>query len=108
MYEHYGREIEKSVFSEVIIESWLCVCRKDSGQDVNKAVPSRERSAMKPSLLRDEATISQLTERIEHFDHMNLREPLLRGIYGYGIERPSDIQQRAVKPCISGSFPDIS
>ncbi|CAF1483483.1 unnamed protein product, partial [Didymodactylos carnosus] len=33
---------------------------------------------------------------------MNLREPLLRGIYGYGFERPSAIQQRAIKPCISG------
>jgi len=33
---------------------------------------------------------------------MNLREPLLRGIYGYGFERPSAIQQRAIKPCILG------
>ncbi|CAF4051135.1 unnamed protein product [Rotaria sordida] len=33
---------------------------------------------------------------------MNLREPLLRGIYGYGLERPSDVQQRALSPCISG------
>ncbi|CAF1192819.1 unnamed protein product, partial [Didymodactylos carnosus] len=33
---------------------------------------------------------------------MNLREPLLRGIYGYGFERPSAIQQRAIKPFISG------
>ncbi|CAF2905510.1 unnamed protein product [Rotaria sp. Silwood2] len=33
---------------------------------------------------------------------MNLREPLLRAIYGYGLERPSDVQQRALKPCISG------
>jgi len=35
---------------------------------------------------------------------MNLREPLLRGIYGYGFERPSAIQQRAIKPCIMGAF----
>ena len=34
---------------------------------------------------------------------MNLREPLLRGIYGYGFERPSAIQQRAIKPCILGA-----
>ncbi|CAF2665870.1 unnamed protein product [Rotaria sp. Silwood2] len=33
---------------------------------------------------------------------MNLREPLLRGIYGFGFERPSAIQQRAIKPCILG------
>ncbi len=35
---------------------------------------------------------------------MNLHEPLLRGIYGYGFERPSKIQQRAIKPCILGKL----
>ena len=33
---------------------------------------------------------------------MNLRENLLRGIYGYGFEKPSAIQQRAIIPCIRG------
>ena len=32
---------------------------------------------------------------------MNLREELLRGIYAYGFERPSAIQQRAIMPIIS-------
>ena len=35
---------------------------------------------------------------------MNLREELLRGIYGYGFEKPSAIQQRAIAPCIKVSF----
>ncbi|CAF1189696.1 unnamed protein product [Adineta steineri] len=39
---------------------------------------------------------------VEKFDEMNLHEPLLRGIYGYGFEQPSAIQQRAIKPCILG------
>ena len=33
---------------------------------------------------------------------MNLKEDLLRGIYGYGFEKPSAIQQRAVKPILMG------
>ena len=33
---------------------------------------------------------------------MNLREDLLRGIYAYGFEKPSAIQQRAIIPCIRG------
>lgn len=33
---------------------------------------------------------------------MNLREALLRGIYAYGFEKPSLIQQRAIVPCIKG------
>jgi translation initiation factor 4A len=38
----------------------------------------------------------------ESFDEMNLREELLRGIYAYGFEKPSAIQQRAIMPCIEG------
>lgn len=38
----------------------------------------------------------------ETFDDMNLDPQLLRGIYGYGFEKPSTIQQRAIVPCIKG------
>lgn len=33
---------------------------------------------------------------------MGLREDLLRGIYAYGFEKPSAIQQRSIKPIIKG------
>ncbi|XP_014217092.1 eukaryotic initiation factor 4A-I isoform X1 [Copidosoma floridanum] len=39
---------------------------------------------------------------VENFDDMNLKENLLRGIYAYGFEKPSAIQQRAILPCIKG------
>lgn len=55
-----------------------------------------------PSMEPDGTIESNWTEVVEQFDQMNLREPLLRGIYGYGFERPSAIQQRAIKPCILG------
>jgi translation initiation factor 4A len=35
-----------------------------------------------------------------NFDDMELREELLRGIYAYGFEKPSAIQQRAIVPCL--------
>lgn len=41
-------------------------------------------------------------EVVDNFDDMNLREELLRGIYSYGFEKPSAIQQRAILPCIKG------
>uniref|UniRef100_A0A8B9L2Y5 RNA helicase n=1 Tax=Astyanax mexicanus TaxID=7994 RepID=A0A8B9L2Y5_ASTMX len=41
-------------------------------------------------------------EVVDSFDDMNLRENLLRGIYAYGFEKPSAIQQRAILPCIKG------
>ncbi len=39
----------------------------------------------------------------EDFDEMELREELLQGIYAYGLEKPSAIQQRAIVPCLIGS-----
>lgn len=36
------------------------------------------------------------------FDSLGLREELLRGIYSYGFEKPSAIQQRAIKPIVKG------
>eukprot|EP01034_Spumella_vulgaris_P024927 gene24927-31323_t len=36
------------------------------------------------------------------FDAMDLKEDLLRGIYAYGFEKPSAIQQRAIKPTLMG------
>lgn len=33
---------------------------------------------------------------------MGLKDQLLRGIFGYGFERPSAIQQRAIRPIIDG------
>ncbi|GAA6008969.1 hypothetical protein JCM10207_004046 [Rhodosporidiobolus poonsookiae] len=36
------------------------------------------------------------------FDALGLKEDLLRGIYAYGFEKPSAIQQRAIAPVIKG------
>merc|ERR1712088_920723 len=45
---------------------------------------------------------SNWDEVCENFDDMHLREELLRGIYAYGFEKPSAIQQRAIVPCVKG------
>jgi len=45
---------------------------------------------------------SNWDEICETFDDMELREPLLRGIYAYGFEKPSAIQQRAILPVLKG------
>ena len=34
--------------------------------------------------------------------NLNLKEHLLRGIFGYGFEKPSIIQQTAIRPVIDG------
>lgn len=38
----------------------------------------------------------------ESFDDYDLDEDLLRGIYSYGFEKPSAIQQRGIKPILDG------
>lgn len=54
-----------------------------------------------PAGLESEGMIeSNWNEVVDNFDDMNLKEELLRGIYAYGFERPSAIQQRAILPCI--------
>lgn len=39
---------------------------------------------------------------IDNFDNMGLNDKLLRGIYSYGFEKPSEIQSRSIKPFITG------
>lgn len=39
---------------------------------------------------------------VASFDKMGLKEDLLRGIYAYGFEKPSAIQQRAIAQIITG------
>jgi len=56
-----------------------------------------------PAGMAPDGTIeSNWEEVVDNFDDMNLREELLRGIYAYGFEKPSAIQQRAIIPCIKG------
>jgi hypothetical protein len=41
---------------------------------------------------------TEWNESSESFDQMNLHENLLRGIYAYGFEKPSAIQQKGIVP----------
>lgn len=45
---------------------------------------------------------SNYDEIVDSFDALNLHEGLLRGIYGFGFEKPSAIQQRGIKPILEG------
>merc|ERR1711934_107290 len=45
---------------------------------------------------------SNWNEACATFDEMNLKEDLLRGIYAYGFEKPSTIQQRGIVPIVRG------
>jgi superfamily II DNA/RNA helicase len=42
------------------------------------------------------------TDPCSTFDDMKLKPDLLKGVYAYGFEKPSAIQQRAIRPIIRG------
>lgn len=46
---------------------------------------------------------TNIKETIDSFDEMNLNENLLRGIYGYGFEKPSPIQQKSIHRILDGN-----
>lgn len=50
----------------------------------------------------DHEIVSNYEFLCDSFDRMNLKEGLLRGIFAYGFEKPSAIQQRAILPSIEG------
>ena len=42
-------------------------------------------------------------QSVDRFDEMGLKEEVLRGIYGYGFNKPSPIQQKGILPVIQGN-----
>jgi len=57
-------------------------------------------SVSKEDQLMKQEFESNFDEVVDNFDNMNLQEDLLRGIYAYGFEKPSAIQQRAILPML--------
>ncbi|GAB5361390.1 hypothetical protein AAMO2058_000709400 [Amorphochlora amoebiformis] len=51
---------------------------------------------------KEEKGETQWTKVAESFDDMGLKQNLLRGIYAYGFEKPSTIQQRGILPILAG------
>ena len=65
-------------------------------------IPLSKRRLAEDGAENGEMTITDWTEVHETFDSMNLHENLLRGIYAYGFEKPSAIQQRGIVPFTKG------
>ncbi|KPP71573.1 eukaryotic initiation factor 4A-III-like [Scleropages formosus] len=65
-------------------------------------VPVKKRLLKDEDMTKVEFETSEEVDVTPTFDTMGLREDLLRGIYAYGFEKPSAIQQRAIKQIIKG------
>ncbi|XP_043275766.1 eukaryotic initiation factor 4A-I [Venturia canescens] len=78
---------------------------EDQWQGESKNGPSENEESTydgPPGMEPDGVIESTWEEVVDNFDDMNLKEELLRGIYAYGFEKPSAIQQRAILPCVKG------
>ena len=65
-------------------------------------IPLRKKSDRQTDILLTGQIESNYDETTDSFDSMDLKAELLRGVYAYGFERPSAIQQRAIMPVIKG------
>ncbi|KAM7316594.1 hypothetical protein ACRRTK_024325 [Alexandromys fortis] len=63
---------------------------------------ARKRLLKEEDMTKVEFKTSEEVDVTPTFNTMVLREDLLRGIYAYGFEKPSAIQQRAIKQIIKG------
>ncbi|KAJ1154380.1 hypothetical protein NDU88_007132 [Pleurodeles waltl] len=69
---------------------------------LTSASSARKRLLKDEDMTKVEFETSEEVDVTPTFDTMGLREDLLRGIYAYGFEKPSAIQQRAIKQIIKG------
>lgn len=76
-----------------------------SGEDQNAARQNIDGEENKNEDDGEDAEVtfeSNWTQQVESFDDMGLKEDLLRGIYGFGFQEPSKIQEKGVLPVIQG------
>ena len=98
-----------------LVSSWNRIKSKEIGRDrvreksmaaaATASVVPANRGGRRNGAVDDEKLVFETTEGVEpimSFDQMGIKDDLLRGIYAYGFEKPSAIQQRAVLPIIQG------
>ncbi len=59
----------------------------------------------KPEKKEEQTVIYETSEDVkvvQSFEELGLRSELLKGIYAYGFEKPSAVQQRAILPILQG------
>ncbi|CAJ0921262.1 unnamed protein product [Ranitomeya imitator] len=108
--EEAAREGERDRGSAAEVTDWAILnaaipnmCRFDLNLEWDeKGGDVRSRDNGPEGMEPDGIIESNWNEVVDSFDDMNLSESLLRGIYAYGFEKPSAIQQRAILPCIKG------
>jgi len=74
----------------------------DSATEKQSSTQQEKGSASHPKEKGKEDDAKWEERVVTSFDDMNLKDDLLRGIYAYGFEKPSAIQQRGIIPILAG------
>jgi len=77
--------------------------KKNNNDNINNNQENKPHKQNK--LFGEDEYIFETTEDVQvysSFDDMGLKENLLKGIYSYGFDKPSAVQQRAIVPIIMG------
>nr|XP_023016288.1 eukaryotic initiation factor 4A-like [Leptinotarsa decemlineata] len=91
-------ERNKPMDNKILALTFCVVDKENNGDNMEGAAALDGPAGMQP----DGVIQTNYDTVVDNFDDMNLKDELLRGIYAYGFERPSAIQQRAIIPCIKG------
>ena len=73
-----------------------------------ESMSTSERSERSEPVEQGDRVISDRSQKfytenvVTSFEDLNLKETLLRGVYSYGFELPSAIQQKAILPVLDG------
>jgi len=73
---------------------------QDNQEDVSGTDQVVQASQEDQDNKEDDFESSEWTEVCEKFEDMKLKDELLKGIYEFGYDKPSNIQQRGIVPCI--------
>ena len=83
--------------------------KKDTEKETQNQLPEEESKTtddVQKTAEEEEADNEYLKpnwdESVDRFDDMGLKEETLRGIYGYGFNKPSPIQCKGILPVIQG------
>lgn len=99
-YYVIGHDIDIGAYNTISNVDLILIYRSEDWPEDSKNGPSKDQGNYDAPGEPEGALDTNWHEVVESFDDMNLKEELLRGIYAYGFEKPSAIQQRAIMPCI--------
>jgi len=88
--ERNDKKEDKKIIAQIITKEKI-ITEKEKDKTEEKDLSSGE--------LEPESNWNQV---VASFDDMSLKDDLLRGIYAYGFEKPSAIQQRGIMPILKG------